>query len=420
MTTHLYTLCWNEADMLDFFFRQYDSWVDRYIIYDDGSTDGSIEILKSHPKVDLRRWNRKFPDSYFMSQQYWLNEIWKESRETADWVVSVDIDEHLFVPGTAMKDFLESNNSQNVTFIPALGYQILSDEFPEATECLVQTRTSGTPDPNICKVSIFNPDEIEETNFSGGRHTANAIGNVIFPKKDKLILFHYKYLGFERTFKKQNNQYSNLGPYDVTMGFFLHYGSTRQGLREFWNNCLHDPRFSLAVSKNPDTYPHSLCWWRTITRWISRAKRFLRSPFFMFKRLKIIFTKYKYHPPAQNFELCMKRINDSPIRKQMYQLIFNGRKDDVIIIANNEDKKGVLVQFLYSQDVDQRQCIDGIQKATTAKEENEKKYQKNFDVFAITNSNKFLANAVEIAKTNNIKLVSRKELIEFISLINIL
>ena len=29
--------------MLAFFFRHYDPWVDRYVIYDDGSTDGSLE-----------------------------------------------------------------------------------------------------------------------------------------------------------------------------------------------------------------------------------------------------------------------------------------------------------------------------------------------------------------------------------------
>ena len=97
MKTHLYALCWNEADMLEFFFRHYDPWVDRYVIFDDGSTDGSIEILKAHPRVELRSWHRKYPDTYGISQWSWLNEVWKESRGQADWVVIVDIDEHLFV-----------------------------------------------------------------------------------------------------------------------------------------------------------------------------------------------------------------------------------------------------------------------------------------------------------------------------------
>jgi len=41
--------------MLPLFFRNYDPWVDQYFIYDDGSTDGSIETLKAHPKVEMRR-----------------------------------------------------------------------------------------------------------------------------------------------------------------------------------------------------------------------------------------------------------------------------------------------------------------------------------------------------------------------------
>ena len=58
MRTVLYTLCWNEADMLPFFFNHYDTWVDRYYIHDDGSTDGSLDILHAHPKVEVRRFER--------------------------------------------------------------------------------------------------------------------------------------------------------------------------------------------------------------------------------------------------------------------------------------------------------------------------------------------------------------------------
>jgi len=202
MKTHLYTLCWNEADMLEFFFRNYDPWVDRYIVFDDGSTDGSIEILKSHPKVELRRHSRKYSDSHIMSQMELLNQAWKESRGRADWVVMVDMDEHLFVPQASIKDLLERYKSQGVTLAPALGFQVLSEKFPEADEHLVQSRTWGTPWHTMCKLSIFNPDAIEETNFPTGRHTAKPAGRLKLPKRDELLLFHYKYMGFERTFKK--------------------------------------------------------------------------------------------------------------------------------------------------------------------------------------------------------------------------
>ena len=56
LKVHLYAQCWNEAEMLPFFFRHYDGLVDQYFIYDDGSDDGSSELLSIHPKVDARRF----------------------------------------------------------------------------------------------------------------------------------------------------------------------------------------------------------------------------------------------------------------------------------------------------------------------------------------------------------------------------
>ena len=157
MTIHLYALCWNEEKMLGFFFRHYDSWVDRYIIYDDGSTDGTIEILKAHPKVELRKLHRLYPNSFVFSERALLNEIWKESRGQADWVVVVDIDEHAFVPHCSMLELLERYKGQGVTFVPALGYEMFSEEFPEADERLHRTRTCGAPSIPMSKPVLFDP-----------------------------------------------------------------------------------------------------------------------------------------------------------------------------------------------------------------------------------------------------------------------
>ena len=51
MRLHLYALCWNEGRMLPYFFRHYRSLVERFFIFDDGSTDGSLEFLRAQPDV---------------------------------------------------------------------------------------------------------------------------------------------------------------------------------------------------------------------------------------------------------------------------------------------------------------------------------------------------------------------------------
>jgi hypothetical protein len=37
--------------MLPYFFRHYDTLVSRYFVFDDGSTDRSVDLLNAHPKV---------------------------------------------------------------------------------------------------------------------------------------------------------------------------------------------------------------------------------------------------------------------------------------------------------------------------------------------------------------------------------
>ena len=50
---HLYAVCWNEAHILPYFFRNYEPWVQRFVIFDNGSTDGTQALLSAKPDVEL-------------------------------------------------------------------------------------------------------------------------------------------------------------------------------------------------------------------------------------------------------------------------------------------------------------------------------------------------------------------------------
>lgn len=113
----LYALSWHERPVLPFFFRHYDSWVDRYFIYDDGSTDGTLDALARHPRVTIRRFERPIPYSFVESARLWQNYAWKEARSKADFVVLTAIDEHLFHPDIG--SFLLRCRNDGVGAIPA-------------------------------------------------------------------------------------------------------------------------------------------------------------------------------------------------------------------------------------------------------------------------------------------------------------
>src|SRR5687768_1774004 len=141
MEVHLFALCWNELDILPFFFRHYDNIVSKYFIFDNGSTDGSIEFLSKHDKVQVRRFVPVDPDSFVISEQLLSNDCWKQSRGHADWVIVTDVDELLYHP--EMAPLLQEYSELGVTLVPALGFEMVSDDFPEANETLCETRTKG-------------------------------------------------------------------------------------------------------------------------------------------------------------------------------------------------------------------------------------------------------------------------------------
>jgi hypothetical protein len=416
MKIELYTLCWNEADMLGFFFRNYDSWVDRYYIYDDGSTDGSIEILKSHPKVEIRKWHREYPESYLHSQVEWLNEVWKESRGKADWVVIVDIDEHLFLPQSPPQELLKQYKTQGITWVPALGFDMRSEVFPEADEYLAQSRTLGKTWDRMCKVSIFNPDAIEETQFTGGRHTANAVGKIKLPRRDELILLHYKYLGFERTLLKQKLQYGNLGSHDNDI--MKHYVWTPQKMREIWDRNLSYSTEMSWADYNPDEYPSAYRWWRPFNKWLTHAKSFFRNPLYMAQCLKEYYLERIVSKSHIKFGQLFEKINESPIRKKIYLLTMTGKTDEnggsPFVSINGLNGRGILIHCLHSIDEDKLHDKTSIQNIISTKRENEERHNKEFDAFVITNSKGFAKSAVDEAKNINLELVSRDNLMEFI------
>jgi len=71
---HLYTTCWNDTEMLPFFFRHYDAFVDKYFIFDDGSDASTVAFIEKHPKTILRTFDYSESHSFVLSQQHFANQ----------------------------------------------------------------------------------------------------------------------------------------------------------------------------------------------------------------------------------------------------------------------------------------------------------------------------------------------------------
>lgn len=229
MIVHIYSLCWNEERLLPYYFRHYDAIADRYFIFDDASTDASPEILANHPKVEIDRFHKQ-PESFVASAYEFNNNIWKRSRNKADWVIICNMDEQLYHPD--LMNYLKQCSDAGITVIPAAGYQMISDSFPNTDKRLCDQITFGMPYKKMSKFSIFNPNQIEEINYKHGRHYANPVGRVVYPSRRELKLLHYKYLGLDYLITRFAELSTGLRRIDLEKGWGARYLSERKAIEQ--------------------------------------------------------------------------------------------------------------------------------------------------------------------------------------------
>lgn len=194
MKIHVYTLCWNEEVILPYFLRHYETIAEKIIVYDE-STDNSLNILKSHPKVEIRSFssNNEFRDDIHRDIK---NNCWKESRGQAQWVIILDTDE--FIYHIDLVRFLKERHLEGVTLCKPKGYMMVSEKLPSTQGMIYEELKMGLPQEASSKPVIFNPTKIEEINFSAGAHSCEPIGKIKWYESiGDLKLLHYKVLSLE-------------------------------------------------------------------------------------------------------------------------------------------------------------------------------------------------------------------------------
>jgi len=245
MIVHAFALCWNDLKMLPFYLQHYSKIVDHFTIFDDGSTDGSIEYLRQFDNVTLERFHND-GDSFVKNAQELNNECWKKSIGKADWVMIGNLDEHFFC--RKMKKYLEKCHIEGITVLPSKGYQMTSMHFPKPSKKLSNIVRMGVELPKWDKIAFFNPNEIKEICFSIGRHESSPIGNVIYPEKTEIKLLHYKYLDLDFVYQRHQSLNKRLKSLDIIHRWGYQYSRDEQESKYIHYKIIKDS--SLVVKRN--------------------------------------------------------------------------------------------------------------------------------------------------------------------------
>jgi glycosyltransferase involved in cell wall biosynthesis len=194
MKIHVYAATYNEERFLPFFLRHYD-FAERIVIYDNESTDRTVEIAKANRRCEVRMMatGGLYLDTALADMK---NHAWKEARGQAEWVIVVDVDELLW--HRDLGGFLDYAESQQATICQPRGYNMIAREFPARTDLPITEQCRlGVPSPNYSKPVLFRPAAIDEINFAVGAHRAYPTGDVNWLRAAGLILLHYKTLGWD-------------------------------------------------------------------------------------------------------------------------------------------------------------------------------------------------------------------------------
>lgn len=226
MNIDVYSICYNEEFILPYFIRHYNQFSRNITIYDNNSTDSSLEIIKSN-NINLITFETE--GRYQEDKQIYIrNNCWKNS--DADWVIICDMDEFLFHPN--LLNYLE-NTKNNLIF--GRGYEMMSEYLPTTNNQIYDEIKNGYPmdefpsynlpylKSNYSKGILFKPSEIKEINYGPGSHYCSPIGNIISNVKelpienshhivypvvyDDFKLLHYKYLSREYVEYKNKRLY---------------------------------------------------------------------------------------------------------------------------------------------------------------------------------------------------------------------
>jgi FkbM family methyltransferase len=246
----LYSLCWNEEKILPFYLSHYSDFVSQITIYDNMSTDSSIDILKQckNTKIKIIQYNthNQINDSKYLEIK---NGCWKN--DPSEYVIVCDIDELLYADN--ILEYLIKNFQYDV--ITPKGYEMVSETFPDLGKKITEQIYNGVFAEGLCKNIVFKPNMLLEINYKPGAHSAQPFGLDLKIKNfdDELKLLHYKNISLNYIVDRYDQLKNRIGELNIKLGAGNHYFKDLGSIMYTYNNLLNDCD-NVLIKKNKKVF----------------------------------------------------------------------------------------------------------------------------------------------------------------------
>lgn len=229
---YLLAVCWNESLFLPYFLNYY-SFVDKIIIFDNFSSDNSVEIMKQFNNVEFTYYNtnEKIRDDIYLEIK---NNVWKSYRTECDWMIIVDIDEIIYHP-MGLDKYIQSLPN-DIAILQCTGFEMISPNFLLANgQSIFEKCNRGVPLPQLNKCSVINTKLVKEINYLAGAHMCNPItsGKTL---KDTIKLLHYKFIfPIDFLIQRYTLMSQRLSDENKKNAWGLHYNNISKMVKKYQN-----------------------------------------------------------------------------------------------------------------------------------------------------------------------------------------
>lgn len=248
MKIDAYCICKNEVRLVPFMVDYWKALCDdiNIYVYDGHSTDGTIELLKKYDFVKVI-YCKEIEIVNNLEYKKLKNNVWKNSIGKCDFVMVCDFDETIFSYDIkTLREELELMKNSGCTILKPHSFTVVSDNFPKYEEgkFLHEIVDFGFNDYKWQeKTILFDPNKIEEINFTMGGHTSKPTGVIKYYNSDKLFLIHAKFLGFD--YFKDRIQRRLFSGWDLTFRKrYIIENTEEHMIEEFNNNKANGFKFS--------------------------------------------------------------------------------------------------------------------------------------------------------------------------------
>lgn len=203
--------CRNEVKLLPFWLRHYATFADGIHIFDDGSDDGSVEIMQAHPAcVHHPIKMGGIMEDELLKLAYAQSAV---ARDYADLVIWADMDEFVYHP--QIRECLARHWARGRSAIQTVGFNMMGAPLPQddGRSQLVDLYRTGVRAPIYSKTIIFDPKY--SIVWSRGKHHLVSMRLKVSPiddgyaaNPDRIKLLHYRYLTPEYTAERNARQLS--------------------------------------------------------------------------------------------------------------------------------------------------------------------------------------------------------------------